>query len=89
MGTVSLFAFLSYGQQFWHFPYDVIITLWAMGFQTLGTVFNSLLHISKRAAAFITQSIQRAVAKEAVEALLIRALVAGKIFTFSILKKAI
>ena len=59
----------------------------AVGTQATGTVLNALLRVCKIASAVLPQRIQRAVAEQAIKALLIAAFVARKILTLGILKK--
>jgi len=60
-----------------------------MGLQAAGAILDPLLRISKAAAAPVTQRIQRTIAEQTAEAITIRPLMAGKIFTFPILEKII
>lgn len=57
--------------------------------QAVGAVLDPLLRIGKVAPALVAQCIQRTVAKQAAEAIFIHTLMAGKIFTFFILKKIV
>ena len=57
--------------------------------KTVGAVLYSVLGISKIPAAVFSQRIERAIAKQAVEAACIGDLVTGEIFTFGVLKKAV
>ncbi len=56
---------------------------------TVHAGFNPILQKFTVAATAFTQRIERTVAEEAVEVLLFNSLMAGKIFTFFILKKFI
>ena len=60
-----------------------------MGLQATGTILDAVGQILKSAAATITQSIKRAIAKQAAEGFRICALMAWEIFTFPVLKKIV
>ena len=60
-----------------------------MGFCTIAAVLDAIFRISKAAATLIAQCVQRAVAEQAVELPVLYSLVAGKVLTFSVLKKLI
>ena len=60
-----------------------------MGPQAGGAVFDSLFRISEAAAALVSQCIERAVAEQAAEGFRVGIGMAGKIFTFPVLKKII
>ena len=60
-----------------------------MGPYTVAAVFDSTVRIGKTSAAVIAQSIQGAVAKQAVEVFFLYTLMAGKVFTVPILEKFI
>ena len=60
-----------------------------MGLQAIGTILDPLLRIGKAAAAPVAQRVQRAIAKQAAEALRICVPVAGVILAFFILKKIV
>jgi hypothetical protein len=60
-----------------------------MGLQTIGTIFNTLLGISKAAAAVFTQAVQRAVTEQATESCGVCLIMTGKIFTFFVLKNIV
>jgi hypothetical protein len=55
----------------------------------MGTILDTLLSISKTAAAFITQAVQRAVAEQATEGCGVGIFVTRKVLTFLMLKKII
>ena len=60
-----------------------------MGPQAVGTVLDTFFGIGEIAAAVFAQGIQRAVAEHAAENFRVRAGMAGKIFTFPVLKKVV
>ena len=66
-----------------------IIILPSVGAQAAGAILDAALRICKAAAALVSQGIQRAEAKEAIEILRISAFMTRKIFAFPILKKFI
>lgn len=66
----------------------IFCALAAVGNNAVFAVFNSLFGIIKVSAAFVAQSIKRAITKKAVKILRLFGFVAGKIFTFPMLKKA-
>ena len=69
-----------------HFFHDLQIVLPAVGLQTMAAILDPLGGVGEIAAALIAQGIQRAIAEQTAEALRIRAGMAGKIFTFPVLK---
>ena len=78
--------------QFQHFPHFLAnggITFPPVGPQAGGTIFDTAFCISEISAAAVAQTIQRTVAKQAAEGCRVCRLMAGKIFTFSVLKKII
>ena len=60
-----------------------------MGLQTIGAILDSTWQITKRAAAFIPQCIERTITEQTIEICRIYALMTGKILTFPILKKLV
>ena len=58
-----------------------------MGLQAIGAILNTVGQILESTAAFVTQSIQGAIAEQAVKMLRVHILVARKIFTFPVLEK--
>ena len=60
-----------------------------MGKQTICTVFNAFVCIFKVSSALISQSVQRAIAKQAIKILRIIGFMAGKILTFFMTEKRI
>jgi hypothetical protein len=72
-----------------HFFHDLIIILPAVGLHTAGAILDTAGQISKAAAAAIPKAVQRAIAEEAIEILLLHAPVAGEIFAFPVLKKRV
>ena len=70
-------------------PANFVITLRAMGKQAGGAVLDAVFRIGEAAAAFFTQGVEGTVAEQAVEAVLLRRLVAGKVFTLAVLKETI
>ena len=63
----------------------VLISCFGVGDIAPGAVLDTLLQIHKITAAFVAESIQRAAAKHTVK-IIIRNVMAGKIFTLRILK---
>ena len=72
-----------------HFLHDLAVIFPPMGAQAPGAVLDARVRIGKAAAAFIAEGIQGAVAEQAVEILLVSALMAWEIFTFPVLKKVV
>ena len=70
-------------------PADFIITLRTMGKQAVGTVLDAAFRVGKFPAALLAQGIKRAVAEQTVEAVLLCCLVAGEVFTLTVLKETI
>lgn len=66
---------------------DIAIALPAMGNQAAAAVLEPAGGIAEIPSAFISQRIQRAVAKQAVEVLRIIGGVAGKVFAFAVGKE--
>ncbi len=60
-----------------------------MGNQAIGAILDTLISISKTAAAPVTKDIQRAIAEQAAKGFRTRPRMAGKILTFSVLKKIV
>ena len=60
-----------------------------MGDQTSGAILDAIFGIGKIAAAFVAQCIKGTVTKQAAEVCVVCALVAGKIFTISVLEEII
>ena len=60
-----------------------------MGTQAAGAILDPVFQIGKVAAALVCQSVQWAVAKQAVEVFGVVGFVTGKVFAFPILKKGI
>jgi hypothetical protein len=69
-----------------HLLHDFTVVLTPVGTQATRTILDSLLRVGKAAAALVFQSIQGAIAEQAAEILRVRALMAGEIFTFPVLK---
>ena len=67
------------------FGQHVVVSAFTMGEQTIRAVLDTLNGIGKVAAAFVTQRIQRAVAKQAVKMLIV-CFVAGEVFAVPILE---
>ena len=76
-------------QNFIHISADILVILPAVWPQAGGAVFNSAFRIGKITTAVFSQGIQRAKAEQAAEMIRIRSPMAGKIFTFFVLKKII
>ena len=70
-------------------PANLVITLRAMGKQAAGAVLDAAFRIGEAAAALFAQGVEGTVAEQAVEAVLLRRLVAGEIFTRAVLKETI
>ena len=78
--------------QFQHFPHlftNGRIILSEVGSQAAGAILDPIFRIAKSAAAAVAKTIQRTIAEKAAEGFRIRSMMAGKIFTFSVLKKII
>ena len=76
-------------QNFGHFFHDLSVILPTVGPQAIGTILDAAGQIGKTAAAFVAQGVEGAITEQAVEALPIRAGMAGEIFTFPVLKKIV
>ena len=61
----------------------------SVGPQAVGAVFDTLLRVAEIATALVSQGIQGAVAEQAAEAFRVGPGVAGKVFTFPVLKKIV
>ena len=70
-------------------PANFVITLRAVGKQAAGAVLDAAFRIGEAAAAVFAQGVEGTVAEQAVEAVLLRRLVAGEIFTLAVLKETI
>ena len=68
---------------------DAVIILPPVGNHASAAVLNAILCIGKVSPASISQSIQRAEAKQAAEFIGFRTIMAGKILAFLILKKIV
>lgn len=65
----------------------IFTTLWAMWNQTVGAILYAAFYILEIAAAFLSESIKRTIAEQAVKVLFIIRFMARKKLTFSMLKK--
>ena len=70
-------------------PADFVIALRAVGKQAGGAVLDAAFRVGEAAAALFAQGVEGTVAEQAVEAVLLRRLVAGEIFTLAVLKETI
>ena len=68
---------------------NVFIAAFSVGDKAVGAVLYAVFGIVEITSAVFPQRIERAIAKQAVEAACIGNLVTGKIFTVGILKKAV
>ena len=82
--------------RFLHFPDDIaeagdhaVIVFLPVRKHAVHAVFDARLRVAEVPAAFAPEDVQRAVAEQAVEALRVRRLVSGKVFTVGILKKRV
>ena len=85
-GSVLLFGQLHDIADLGH---DLIIVLPLVGDQAVGAILDAVLGIGEIAAAFVTQSIQGAIAEQATKAGFVGYLMTGEVFTFFILKKVV
>jgi len=76
-------------QKLGHFCQDGIVVFGPVGLEAAGTVLDSGFRIGEAAAAPVSQGVEGAVAKEAIEILRVRGLVAGKILALPVLKIAV
>jgi len=60
-----------------------------MGQMAIRTIFDAFIAVLKITAAFIAPEIQRAIAKQTIEVVVIWHLMAGEIFTFMIAEKSV
>ena len=72
-----------------HFFHDLVVIAPAMGLQAIGAILNAIGQIPECAAALVTQGIKGAIAEQAIKILRVRALMAGEIFTFPVLKEIV
>ena len=76
-------------QDFLHLIADGAIILPPVGTQAPGAVLDAIADITEAAPAPVAQSVQRAVAEQAAEALRVSPLVTGEVLAFLILKKIV
>ena len=69
--------------------HDLVVIAPAMGLQAIGAILNAIVGIDKIAAAFIAQAIQRAIAEQTAEFLLVHSLMVREKFAFLILEKIV
>ena len=72
-----------------HFAHNAQVVFPSVGYQAVGTILNAVVGIDKIAAAFIAQAIQRAIAEQTAEFILVHTLMAGKKFALLILEKIV
>ena len=77
------------GDDFFHFLHHIIVIFPFVGYKATGAILNPTLGIAEISSAFVPQGIQGAIAKQAVKIFSFFAIMAGKIFTFPVLKKLI
>ena len=82
-------ALLYHIQDLHHLLLDAVVVLPFVGPQASRAILIAALCIGEFAAALIPQGIQWAIAEQAAESFRIRTLMAGKIFTFPVLKKIV
>jgi hypothetical protein len=83
---LSLFCKFYY---FAHFAHNTLIIFPYVRNYAAGAILDALFYIRKIAATLITQGIQGAVTEQAAEIFRILALVAGKIFTGTVLEEIV
>ena len=88
----GLFEFLLFSRHFHdvhEFAHDILVIFFLVGHQTVRAVLNAVLGIFEIAAAVFAQSVERAVAEQAVEVFLVLGLVTREKFALPVLEKFI
>ena len=86
---ILFFAALRQFQNLGHFLADGGIVFSSVGPQTAGAVFDTSLRVLEAAAAFVTQTVKGAIAKQAAEGLGIGTCMTGEIFAGFMLEKVV